>query len=150
MIRHFVRAVDILFSILAPALGFVIKHDGNSSLGYEKEVNDLCSAAEYKLNPEAPAPAQVLLDEATDDRTNDGSSNTAKNDIINCILLLICVPLYYIISQNPPKPRYFKSLPCQRPCPTSQIHPRMKCHPRSVRRLPSHNSEPERQEAARD
>ena len=67
----FVRAIDVpVFAGFAATLGLLVEHDGTACLRDEK-MDELSEAAEDELNPEYPAPVEVGLNEASDNRRDD-------------------------------------------------------------------------------
>lgn len=61
-------------------LGDAVHHDGGARLGDENEVSDLCGAAEDELDPDGPAPGEVLLDEAADNGAEDRATDRGEDN----------------------------------------------------------------------
>ena len=69
-----------------------VHQNGGPGLGNEYEMSGLNSDAEDELNPDAPAPVEELLTEATNDRAEDGTSNGREDDEGDRVLLVISFP----------------------------------------------------------
>ena len=64
------RSLDV-FIALAYLLRPLVEHDGRACLWNEKEVYQLDNEAKNKLDPEVPAPMEVLLDRAATNAADD-------------------------------------------------------------------------------
>jgi hypothetical protein len=85
-----VGTVDVgIFAGLASALSLMIEKNGGASLWDREEVDDLDDSAEDELSVEDPAPVEVLRDEATDDRGDNGTGAGGEDDVEHGELLVL-------------------------------------------------------------
>ena len=61
----------VLFALLASSLSDLIHHAGRPRLGDDEEVEELHGTSEDELDPDAPAPAEICLDETANDGAED-------------------------------------------------------------------------------
>lgn len=66
-----VEGLSVLFALLAASLCDAVHHDGRPCFRNKEEVYDLGGTTEDELDPDVPAPGQELLDETTDDGTQN-------------------------------------------------------------------------------
>ncbi|KAI6766073.1 hypothetical protein HG530_007143 [Fusarium avenaceum] len=71
---------DVGVCLLSALLGNAVHENGASRLGHSQEMDDLDEATEDKLDPDGPAPVEVLLSETTDDRAQNGTTDGGKDD----------------------------------------------------------------------
>jgi hypothetical protein len=91
--NKFVQTIDIeVLARLALFLGNLVHHDSRASLRDHKEVHSLNNNIKNKLDPNAPAPVEILLAEATNNRAQDRATNRRENNKGNSILLGVGLP----------------------------------------------------------
>jgi hypothetical protein len=80
---------DVGVCLLSALLGNAVHENGASRLGHSQEVNDLDEATEDKLDPDGPAPVEVLLCETTDDGAQNGATDGGEDDVGDGVLLVV-------------------------------------------------------------
>lgn len=92
MFFELVGPPDVGLSGFASAPGFSIQDDGGSRLGHEEKMQGLHGGAEEQLDPEIPAPCQILLHKPTGNGADDRSTHGGEDHKGHGVLLVIRLP----------------------------------------------------------